>query len=149
MDATLKALAALAVQAIPTVLFFIFLTLYLKRVYFQPVSRILEVRRQQTEGARDLARRAHEAADKKTSEFETAIQLARSQLLQENDALRRQWAEEHSKTMADARAAAEQQVADAKAQIARELEAAKSELDSSVDRLSANIVDSLVRRRAA
>jgi len=65
MDATLQALAALAVKAIPTVIFFIFLTHFLKRVYFIPVGKILEERRQQTEGMRDLAQRAHAAADKK------------------------------------------------------------------------------------
>jgi F0F1-type ATP synthase membrane subunit b/b' len=149
MDATLKALAALAVQAIPTVVFFIFLTFYLKLMYFQPVARILEERRKQTEGMRDLAQRAHDAADKRTSEFDAAIQMVRSQLLQENDALRRQWAEEHAKLIADARSAAERDLASAKTEVARELESAKSDIGSSVDALSARIVDSLLKRRAA
>jgi len=149
MDATLKALAALAVEAIPTVVFFIFLTFYLKRMYFQPVARILEERRKQTEGMRELAQRAHDAADKKTSEFDAAIQMVRSQLLQENETLRRQWAAEHGKMIADARAAAEQQVALAKTEVARELESAKTDIGASVDQLSSQIVDSLLKRRAA
>jgi F0F1-type ATP synthase membrane subunit b/b' len=149
MDATLKALAALAVKAIPTVVFFIFLTQYLKRVYFLPVGKILEDRQKQTAGMRELAQRAHEAADKKTSEFETAIQMVRSQILQENEVRRRQWAEEQAKLVAEARAAAERQVAAAKLTIARDLEAAKAELGGTVEQLGARIVDSLLRRRAA
>jgi F0F1-type ATP synthase membrane subunit b/b' len=149
MDATLKALAALAVQAIPTVLFFIFLTHYLKRVYFLPVSKILEDRRKQTEGMRELAQRAHQAAEKKSSEFETAIQMVRSEILQENEARRRVWAEEEAKLVADARLTAEQHVAAAKHDIARELERAKSDIGASVDKLSSQIVDTLLKRRAA
>jgi F0F1-type ATP synthase membrane subunit b/b' len=149
MDATLKALAALALEAIPTVLFFIFLTYYLKRIYFAPMAKIMEERRQQTEGARELAKRAHEMADKRGSEFETAIMLVRAQLLQENEAQRRHWAEEQAKLVAEARAVAEKRVVAAKIDVARELENAKSGIGPSVDRLSSQIVDSLLRRRAA
>jgi F-type H+-transporting ATPase subunit b len=149
MDATLKALAALAVQAIPTVIFFIFLTHFLKRMYFTPVSKILEERRKQTEGMRELAQQAHEAADKKSSEFDTAIQMVRSQLLQENEAQRRQWAEEQAQLVAAARTSAEQQVAAAKVDIASELERAKTDIGATVDQLSSQIVDALSKRRAA
>jgi F0F1-type ATP synthase membrane subunit b/b' len=149
MDATLKALAALALQAVPTVLFFVFLTHFLKRVYFLPVAKILEERRRQTEGMRALAERAHAAAGKKGQEFEAAITLVRAQLMQENEAQRRQWAEEQAKLVADARAVAEQQVAAAKLEIARELESAKSDIAPAVERLSSQMVDSLLKRKAA
>jgi F0F1-type ATP synthase membrane subunit b/b' len=149
MDATLQALAALAVKAIPTVIFFIFLTHFLKRVYFQPVAKILEERRKQTEGMKDLAQRAHDAADKKSSEFDKAIQMVRAQILQENEMRRREWAEEQAKLVEDARAAAERQVAAARIDIAREIESAKSELASTVDQLSSQIETSLLKRRAA
>ncbi len=149
MDATLQALAALAVKAIPTVIFFIFLTHFLKRVYFLPVAKIMEERRKQTEGMKDLAQRAHEAADKKSSEFETAIQMVRSQILQENEARRRGWAEEQGKLVDDARAAAEKQVAAARISINGELEAAKADITPAVEQLSSQIESSLLKRRAA
>ena len=149
MDATLQALAALAVKAIPTVIFFIFLTHFLKRVYFLPVAKILEERRKQTEGMKDLAQRAHEAADKKSSEFETAIQMVRAQILQENEGRRRQWADEQAQLVADARLAAERQVAAARIDINKELETAKSDVAATVDQLSSQIENALLRRRAA
>jgi F0F1-type ATP synthase membrane subunit b/b' len=149
MDATLQALAALAVKAIPTVIFFIFLTHFLKRVYFIPVGKILEERRQQTEGMRDLAQRAHAAADKKSSEFETAIQMVRAQILQENEGRRRQWAEEQSEIVEEARRDAAEKVAAARLEIASELESAKTDVASTVEQLSAQIENSLLKRRAA
>jgi F-type H+-transporting ATPase subunit b len=149
MDATLKALAALALQAIPTVLFFIFLTHYLKRVYFRPVAKILEERRKQTEGVRELAQQAIKAAKKKGDEFESAIVLVRQQLLQENESQRRQWAEEQGRLVAEARAAAEAKVDAAKLEIARELEQAKADIGASVELISSQMVDSLLKRRAA
>lgn len=149
MDATLRDLAELAIKAIPTIIFFIFLTVYLKRVYFKPIAKILEERRKQTEGVRDLAQRAFEAADKKTSEFERAIQLARGEISQENESTRRQWSQEQAETIAQARAEAERQVVEAKRQIAQEVEKANSDLGQAVENLSLHIVESLSRRRAA
>ena len=58
MDSTLKALGDLLVQAVPTIVFFIILTVYLKYVFFKPLAKILEQRREATEGVRELARRA-------------------------------------------------------------------------------------------
>jgi F-type H+-transporting ATPase subunit b len=149
MEATLHALGDLLVKAIPTVLFFIFLTFYLKAVLFKPLAKIFEERRKATEGVRELAQRAFEAADKKTAEFEHALQMARTELHQEREALRRRWTEEQEQEIAKARAEAERQIEDAKRQIAQEVEKAQAELDARVDTLSQDIVSSLLRRRAA
>jgi F0F1-type ATP synthase membrane subunit b/b' len=149
MDSTLKALADLLVEAVPTIFFFILLTVYLKYVFFKPMARVLDERRKQTEGVRELAQRAFDEADKKTSEFERALQLARAQINQENEALRKQWSDEQTQAIAESRAEAAQHIEEAKHQIAQEVEKAKGELDISVDRLSAQIVESLLRRRAA
>lgn len=149
MDSTLHALANLLLQAIPTVIFFIFLSFYLKKVYFQPLAQVLERRRRETEGVRDLSQRAFEAADQKASQFERALQLARAEIGQENEALRQKWAQEQSEVIARARAEAEARLAQAKAEIAGEVERAQSELEANVQPLSEQIVQSLLRRRAA
>ena len=139
----------MAVKAIPTILFFILLTFYLKAVLFKPLARILEERRKATEGVRELAQKAFEAADKKTSEFEHALQLARAELHQEHEALRRRWTEEQEQEIARARAEAEKQIEEAKRQIAQEVERAQADLSPQVENLSEHIVGSLLRRRAA
>lgn len=149
MEATLKALADLLLEAVPTIIFFVFLTWYLKRVFFRPLQAVLEKRRQATEGVRGLAQRAFEEADKKQSEFERALELARGEIYQEHEKLRRQWSEEQAEAIARERAATEETLAQAKLQIAHEAERAQSELDGQVEKLSAEIVDSLMTRRAA
>jgi len=149
MEATLKALADLLLEAVPTIIFFLFLVWYLKRVFFRPLANILDQRRQATEGVRDLAQRAFEAADKKQSEFDRAMQLARGDIYQEHEKLRRQWAEEQAKAIEEARAAVELQISEAKKQIALEAEHAQAELNSNVESLSDGIVRSLLARRAA
>jgi F0F1-type ATP synthase membrane subunit b/b' len=149
MDATLHALASLLVEAIPTVLFFVFLCVYLNFIFFKPLANVLEKRRKETEGVRDLAQRAFEEADNKTSQFDRAIQLARAEIAQEHEALRRQWAAEQVTAVDAARTQAAKQIEDVKRQIAEEVEQAKGDMDTSIDRLSAQIVETLVKRRAA
>ena len=149
MTSTLHALANLLLQAIPTVVFFLFLTFYLKAVYFRPLAQVLEQRRKETEGVRELSQRAFEAADQKSSEFERALQLARAEINGENEALRQKWAQEQMETVAKARAEAEAHVTQAKAEIAQETTRAQGELEANVQPLSEQIVQSLLRRRAA
>lgn len=149
MEDTLKDLGNLLIQAIPTIVFFILLTVYLKHVFFKPMARILEERKKATEGVRELARRAFEAADKKNAEFEHALQIARSELHQEHEALRRQWSEEQAQIIAKARAEADQKIQAVKQQIALEIERAEATLDAKVSALSEQIVHSLTARRAA
>ena len=92
MDATLKALADLLLGSSPAlIVFFLFLTWYLKRTFFRPVGAILEQHQRKTEGVRALAQKAFEAADQRQSEFEHAMHLARQQIYEEHEALRRQW----------------------------------------------------------
>jgi F-type H+-transporting ATPase subunit b len=149
MDKTLKDLGDLLVEAIPTIVFFILLTVYLKHVFFRPLARILQERRKATEGVRELARRAFEAADKKNAEFEHALQIARSELHQEHEALRRQWSDEQAQIIAKARAEADQRIQEAKQQIALEVERAEAALDAKVELLSDQIMQSITARRAA
>ena len=149
MDATLNALGNLLLEAIPTVVAFLFLTFYLKQVFFKPLARILEERRKATEGVRELSQRAFEAADKRISEFETALQLARADISQANEALRRAWEQEESETLARARSQADARLEEAKRQIQQEMEAAQAQLDVQIEPLTEQIISSLLRRRAA
>ncbi|HEX3684631.1 MAG TPA: ATP synthase F0 subunit B [Bryobacteraceae bacterium] len=149
MQTTLHALVGLLIKSTPTIFFFILLTLYLKRVYFKPLAKVLEERKKATEGVREIARHASEAADKKTSEFEHALQIARAELHQEHEALRQRWAQEQAEAIARTRAEADHQIEDAKRQIRQELERAQAEAETHVGELSEQIVNSLLRRRAA
>src|ERR1700685_4400664 len=149
MQETLHALVGLLIKSIPTIFFFVLLTVYLKYVFFKPVAQILEEPRKAAEGVREIARRPFEAADKKTSEFEHALRIARAELDQEHEALRQKWAQEQTEAIARARSEVDKQIEDAKHQIAQEVERAQAQLNMRVDELSEQIVNSLLRRRAA
>jgi F-type H+-transporting ATPase subunit b len=149
MEATLHQLADLLVKAVPTIIFFALLTVYLQRMFFKPLARILDERKRATEGVRQLAQQAFVAADQKASEFRRALQLARAEMEQEHEALRRRWTDEQVETIRRARAEADQKISEAKRQIAEEVQRAQSELDATVESLSDRIVSSLLRRRAA
>ena len=149
MDATLHALGDLLIKAIPTVVGFVFVALYLRRIFFKPLANILEERRKQTEGVRELARKAFEAAEQKTSEFERALQLARAELHQEHDKLRQQWADEQNQRVFEARAEADRQIEEAKRQINAEARQAEADLAATVETLSRQIEGALVKRRVA
>lgn len=149
MHDTLVSLANLFIEAIPTVIFFVILTVFLKQTYFKPMAKVLEERRRQTEGARELAQRAFDAAEGKQAEFERALQEARNQLYSEHDALRCQWEDEQAQMLAKARAEADEQLKQAKQDIAAQVEAAETELQAQVDELGQQIATSILRGRAA
>jgi F0F1-type ATP synthase membrane subunit b/b' len=149
MDQTLHDLANLLIESIPTIVFFVFLTFFLKQVFFKPIAKVFEERRKATEGVRELAQKAFADADRKTSEFENALQAARAQIHQEHEALRRQWAEEQAQQIAQARVEADAKIQQAKHDIAEEVEQARLELNQQVESLSEQIVQSVTRRRAA
>ena len=149
MKDTLQALGDLLIKAIPTILFFILLTAYLKRVFFKPLAKILDERKKATEGVRELAQRAFEAADKKSSEFERALQMARAEIHEEHEALRRGWQQEQVEAIAKARAEADMRIEQARQEIAQDLKRVEAELNTSIEPLSEHIVNSLLRRSAA
>ncbi len=149
MEETLQALGDLLLKAAPTIIFFALLTVYLKYVFFKPLANILEERKRATEGVRELAQRAFAAANQKTTEFERALQMARAELEQEHEALRRKWTDEQQEAIQKARAEADQDIQQAKRLIAEEAERAQAELSASVDALSDRIVNALLSRRAA
>ena len=149
MDATINAIGELLVKAIPTILFFLFLTVYLQRVYFKPLARVFEERRQATEGVRELSQKAFADADEKTSAYERALQSARAEIGAENEKLRRQWLDEQSDAIAKARAAAETRLVAERGVIAGEVAQASSEIEAQIQPLTEQIIASLVRRRAA
>ena len=90
----------------------VFLTVYLKYVFFRPLDRVLEKRNEETEGARRLAERAFAAADQKVSDFEKALQVARMDLHREQEAQRKRWLADQAQAISAARAHGEARIRD-------------------------------------
>ncbi len=149
MQGTLLDLGYLLLKSVPTIVLFAALTVYLKHVFFKPLAQVLEERKRATEGVRELAQRAFEAAERKSLEFEQALQIARNELHLEREALRRRWAEEQAEQIAKARAEADAKIEQAKREIEQEVLRVEAELEQRVDALGLDIVHALLERRAA
>lgn len=149
MDVILRQLGQLLLKAIPTFLLVVFLSWYLKFVFFRPLEKVLRRRYDLTEGARKLAEEMLARADAKAAEYEVALRAARAELYEEQARMHKRLQEEAAAQIAEARRRAEAAIEEAGRQIAREGEAARASLERQSDALADQIVDAILRRSAA
>jgi F-type H+-transporting ATPase subunit b len=149
MEETLRALGEILLKAVPTFLLVFLLYLYMARVFFGPLERVLQKRYEATEGARKLAEESLAKAAEKTEKYEAAVRAARSEIYRELGQLRRQLQDERSAAVEQARRQAEAQIAAAKADLEREVVALQEKLAGESDALANEIAGSILRRSAA
>ncbi len=148
MDATLNALGGLLLRALPTFLLVVALHFYLKFVFFRPLDKVLEVRRQATEGARKAAEASLEKANGQAAGYEAAINEARAGMHREQEEFRRKSRAEQAAAVAAARARSEAAVAQARAQLADDAERARDLLRAESDSLAARIAETILVGRS-
>jgi F-type H+-transporting ATPase subunit b len=149
MQDTLRELLNLLIAAVPTMLLLAFLTVYLNVMLFRPIARIQEERKKATGGARELAQRAYEAAQKKNSEYVSALEAARAQIRKEQEWLRHQWAGEQSAALEKVSGECETQIKDARQEMLLQVEQQKANCQEVAESLSQYVVETLLQRRAA
>ncbi|PYT23367.1 MAG: hypothetical protein DMG57_32185 [Acidobacteria bacterium] len=149
MDETLRALGGILLKAIPTFVLVFVLYLYLGRVFFRPLEKVLRKRYEATEGARKLADESLANATAKTEEYEAAMRAARADLYRELEQLRRELQQERAAKLEEARHKAEAQVTEGKAQLAAQVQELKQTLAAESEALANQIADSILRRRTA
>jgi F-type H+-transporting ATPase subunit b len=149
MEDTLRALGQILLKAVPTFLLVVFLHFYLKKMFFQPLERVLRQRFEATEGARKLAEQALARAAARTAEYEAAIRAARSEIYQAQEKFYKQLQESQSAQIATARQSAEAGVREAKEQLAKDVEALKLSLAEASGALADEIAEIVLRGHAA
>lgn len=149
MDATLRALGEILLNAVPTFLLVVVLHFYLKKVFFQPLERMLRQRFEATEGARKLAEESLARAAARTSEYEAAIRAARSEIYQAQERFYKELQESQSAQIVAAHQSAEEHMNQAKAELAREVETGRASLAQASEKLAAEIADRMVQGSAA
>jgi F-type H+-transporting ATPase subunit b len=149
MEATLHALGQILLRAIPTFFLLILLHFYLKAVFFRPMGKILHQRYEASEGARLLAEQSLERASAKTAEYEAALRTARGEVYAAQERAYKELQEQHEAELHAARKQAEAAVNQAKAELAKDVEAAKDSLSRDSEALANQIVESILRGRAA
>ena len=149
MDATIQALGGILLRALPTLFLVIFLHFYLKRIFFQPMGRILQQRHAATEGARQAAEASLVNAEGRADQYEAALRDARSELYREQEAQREQLRQQQEAAVAQARADAAKVVEQAKAELAQETEQARATLQTESERLADQIASRVLAGKAA
>lgn len=129
-------LGQLLVHSIPTIVFVLFLVVFLDRLFFRPLSKTLEARTKATAGALAEARQQVGRAEVKLQEYERAIQAARQDIFrQREDARRKSLSERNSMTQA-ARGRADGMVKDAQTDLDKQTAIAKAEMAPAVQSLA-------------
>ena len=149
MDETLRALGGLLLEALPTFLIVLFLFVYLKYVFFRPLDKVLNRRFEATAGAREIAEATFLKADKRASEYETALRDARTEIYKEQEEFRRAWRQEHASRLEETRAGAQALLSRERESLAREVEAARDSLRKESEALAAQIAAAILGRRTS
>jgi F-type H+-transporting ATPase subunit b len=149
MDETLRALGVILLDAVPTFLLVVFLHFYLKKVFFQPMEKVLRQRFEATDGARKLAEQALARAAARTAEYEEAMRAARSEIYQSQEQFYKQLQDTQDGRIAAAHASAVAAAQSAKAQLADDVASAKASLAEQSEKLAGDIADTLLRGTAA
>ena len=149
MDATLHALGQVLLQGLPTFFLVIFLHFYLKAMFFTPLGKVLQARKEATEGARKQAAESLERATAKADAYEESIRAAKSEIYQEQELLRRKWRDEQTAQLNDARKGSEVLVKSAKAEILAQAQQARESLATNSQALANQITEAILQRRAS
>lgn len=134
-------------KAVPTLILLALLHLYLNWAFYGPMDRLLERRREATEGARRAAEESFRRAAEKAAAYEEALRQARAELFSEQEQRRARLQQEQAEVLARTRRAMEALVRDARAQVAQEASAARRALEAESDALAEQIATSLLARR--
>jgi F-type H+-transporting ATPase subunit b len=144
----LQALGGILLKSIPTIVFLIILHFYLKAVLFGPLDRVIQKRRELTEGARKIAEDSLAAATRKAEEYEAKLRDARAVVYKEQEEMRKRWLDEQGNEVAQARARMEASVKSAREALAADAAAARASLQETSSVLADQIAAAVLGRRA-
>src|SRR5215470_141324 len=132
-------LGELFLGAAPTVLIILIFYFILRKLFFQPLLKVMAERDAQTIGAQKAAAAAQAAAAEKVKQYQEALKQARGKVYAEQEAARKKLLDERAAQLKDARSKASAEVVAAKERVGGELAAARRDVESSVAQLSTEI----------
>jgi F-type H+-transporting ATPase subunit b len=140
MDQTLQQLGELLLGAVPTVILLALLYALYTAIVHKPLHRVLEERRNKTEGAVEKSKADIAAADARTSEYEQKLREARAALFRAQEARRQAAVQARANAVNQARSKAQAQVQTAKTAIENDRTVAEKGLQGEAAALAQEIV---------
>lgn len=145
MDNTLRQVGGLLLGAIPTIVILLLLYAIYNLLVRKPLVRVLDERRERTEGAVLKARADVAAAEAKTQDYEERLREARLVIFKAQEARRQQAQQSRAEALAEARTRAQQHIGEARAAIEQDMTAARTGLQAEVERLASEIIRTILR----
>jgi F-type H+-transporting ATPase subunit b len=148
MNETLHQLGGLLLGSVPTIFLFLLFVILYRFLVYGPLTRVLNERRERTEGAIEQANAATAAAAAKTQEYEAQLRAARSRIFQARQQKLEQWNRERDRAIAEAHEAAQRQVEEAKLALRTQTTAVHRTLEDSIDELAAEILRAILPKNS-
>jgi F-type H+-transporting ATPase subunit b len=148
MDPLLKQVGELLLGAIPTAVLLLLLYALYTSLVAKPLKRVLEQRRERTEGAILKARADIAAAEARTQEYEQRLRDARLAIFKAQEARRQAAQKARATAVAAARERAQQQIREARAAIEQDMIAARQSLQGEAERLASDIIRTILKPAA-
>lgn len=145
MDLILKQVGELLLGAVPTATLLLLLYAIYSVLLHKPLKRVLDERRERTEGAVLKARADIAAAEARTQEYEQRLREARLAIFKAQEASRQRAQQARADAVLQARTRAQQQVREARAAMEQDMAAARSGLQAETERLAAEIIRTILR----
>lgn len=149
MPTVLHQLGNLFLGSIPTIIIFLLLHFYLRRVLYRPLGRMLAVRRERTDGQFASAHRMIALAEEKLTEYEALLREARAAMYREIEERRQHALAERAALVLAARQRAEEARRAAELELEREMAQARAQLEASADGLATEIFHAVLGRPMA
>jgi F-type H+-transporting ATPase subunit b len=149
MDETLHQLEGLLLGSVPTIFLFLLIVILYRLLVYGPLTRVLNERRERTEGAIEQANAAMAAAAAQTQEYEAQLRAARSRIFQARQLKQQQWTRERDNAIAEAHAAAQRQVEEAKSALQAQTDASHATIKDSIDELAKEILAAILPKSSA
>jgi F-type H+-transporting ATPase subunit b len=149
MDAILKSLGQLLLNAIPAFFALLIVWAAYRLIVYTRLQQVLGDRRARTEGAIEEAKKEIASAEERTAEYERRVREARAQVYLAQEAHSRRTMEERSKALAEARKQAEAMVRSARTALEKDALAAKAALQQQADSLANAIIESVLKPAAS
>ncbi len=144
MNDILSQLGSLFAQSAPTALLVLLLLVILDRIFFKPLTKVLEERAAASSGALERAKEHRKVVAAKAAEYEARFQAARQEVYRRREVERQKAVAEREQALARAREQAESWLKVALGDIATEAEAARASLGDSCRALAAEITDTIL-----
>jgi F-type H+-transporting ATPase subunit b len=145
MDTTLQQAGQLLLDAIPTAVMLLLIYAIYQLLLRKPLERVLEQRRERTEGAVAKARADVASAESRTQEYEEKLREAKLAVFRAQEARRQQAQQLRAKAIAEVRQKAQEEIRQAKQGIEEDMASARAGLQAEAQQLASDIIRNILR----